>query len=393
MSNQRYDADQYGQSYNAHHQTARRPKYQSTSRSSDYISRPTPSGLEDYISKPSQSQRIANPRSRSYVASNSDYIARPVESTSDYISPRSPRSSLYASGSSSRSTHHGRSAQYSPSRCSSTHYATSRSTYSHASQDSILPHAETWNDTQLIKQGGWESRLEFMRSHGLKDYEHDAFQEASHILDKYRALDAQNYNNDGYNDRTGSASDVESYHRNGSSYASSHNNYDSDSNDSDSDSDNDNGKDAYDKGSDICSYRSTTPSDLASRASSSIARSDVSATRYAASDYDDEIGAASEDEKIPSDDSRSAGSGYASSSAGAVGQGSDYFSCDDDDDDEIGQEGGGQDDDEGAGAPSDVASDVGGPGDDGSDAGYEDDYMDNGGYDDYDAIGDEDDED
>jgi hypothetical protein len=47
------------------------------------------------------------------------------------------------------------------------------------------------SDNQLIHDANFDSKTDFMRAHGLKDYEDEGFQEAKGILDAYRESDAR----------------------------------------------------------------------------------------------------------------------------------------------------------------------------------------------------------
>jgi hypothetical protein len=62
---------------------------------------------------------------------------------------------------------------------------------------------------QILKDSNFSSKVDFMRSHGLKEWEHDDFQEANRILDGYRDIDAEGYGSDvGASERRGSYSDA-----------------------------------------------------------------------------------------------------------------------------------------------------------------------------------------
>ncbi|KAF1940185.1 hypothetical protein EJ02DRAFT_238224 [Clathrospora elynae] len=291
------------------HDLQDRLDYQDPSRSSDYISRPTHSS-SDNIAPRSQPNHYSSPSYSDYRdrSLGSDYIVEPVESRSDYIAPYSTNSNRH-SRYDDRYTASSRSR--SPDCSASSRNMGARS----VAQD------EGKSNYQILKDGNWDNKHDFMRGHGLKTWEDDDYQEANQILDKYREVDAQSAcaSNGEYHERSRDFESLSSdpgYHRSSSRYEDE------------------------EKASDIESCRSGTHSNRESCAPSS-ARSgfaSVSPVRCG-SEYEDVP--ATHDEEVASESTRSGtdcesvdghsivdGSDIESSDDNGIAEGSDYVSSD-----------------------------------------------------------------
>jgi hypothetical protein len=147
------------------------------------------------------------------VSPGSDYIDRPEESRSDYIDPDTPATYRNARDRSSYDDRYdgGFSRSRSPVCYTKPHERDSRSDIDYA------PPRPEKSNYQIVKEG-WGTKYDFMRSHSLKPGEHNAYEEANKLLDKYRESDAQSAA-DGYRKRAGSVeSDISYHHRRGSGY-------------------------------------------------------------------------------------------------------------------------------------------------------------------------------
>jgi hypothetical protein len=325
MSGRRwYDGDGYGPDHNNVREAARNDggpqyrDYQKFDRSTDYASRPKHSILDSESSSPPH--RRPSPEHCTYrsYSPGSDYIDRPEESRSDYICPDTPASVRHASNRQAYDDKYdgGFSRIRSP-----VHYTRSREVDNRSDIDcSSFPSQKS--GYQLGKEGGWDNKHDFMRSHGLKIWEDENPQVVSRIIHKYRDIDTQNEyaSADGYRKRSGSMESDLAYRCDGSGY---------------------HGEDLDERASDIASYHSDAGSDRLSRASTA-AESGVASqqTGWRSSDYAS-VPASGHGYTLPRQSSDSSDyapirerssqphSYTASSDDNGVAEGSDYMSSDD----------------------------------------------------------------
>jgi hypothetical protein len=223
MSGRYYNDDGYSPSHHNVHNVreAARSKahpqhrvYEKVTRqacSTDNVSRPRISS-SDYI-PPLAHDRYSPPEHSTFgYASGSDYIDQPEESKSDYIDPDTPASYRRTRDRSSYDDRYD--GGFSRSR-SPVYYTRPPERDSRSDIDYAPPRTE--NSNYQIVKAGWGIGHDFMRSLGLKPGEHNAYEKASELLDKYRELDARSAA-DEYRARAGSVESDIAYRRRGSGY-------------------------------------------------------------------------------------------------------------------------------------------------------------------------------
>jgi hypothetical protein len=222
MSGRYYDGDGHSPSHHIVREAARNKghpqhrDYERVSRSTDHVPRPRISST-DYM--PPSRQDHSPPPERStfrYSSPGSDYIDRPEDSRSDYIDAGTPASCRYGT---SRAVYDDRydggfSRSRSPATSDMSRHRDNRSDIDYS------PPREEKSNYQLLKEGGWGTKRDFMRSHGLKTWKPDDYQKANEMLDKYREVDAQREyaSANEYRKRAGSVEGDRSYRRRGSDY-------------------------------------------------------------------------------------------------------------------------------------------------------------------------------
>lgn len=249
---------QYEEDYNSYrpgrYRTSPR-SYESSSHFSDYISRPTYADA-DYISKPPQPRDITDHPRREHSNASLDYRRSFVEQEHGQASPYGRGREFVPSDRSSYEgwevPHYSRSLQgcQAPTRESAHDEYLARRTSFYDSRPSnetlkagYLPRASQQgqyippitrddhydkplcrdrSDRDIYKS--WGTKHDFMRSHGLKPGDLDAYEEASKLLDQYRELDTR----ETFNDREYSNRQSNSSSRSQNMYGrSSHNDNDS----------------------------------------------------------------------------------------------------------------------------------------------------------------------
>jgi hypothetical protein len=219
MSGRRwYDGDGYGLNHNNDREAARNnhgPQYRDygkLDRSTDYVPRPKYSNSGHTSPSPADHYRPSERDTHRNRSPGSDYIVQSDGDQDDYICSDTPASFRHASGNDDR--YDGGFSRRSPIYYPSTKEVDSRSDVDYS------PDPAAKSNYQYLKEGGWEHKHEFMRSHGLKTWEHDDYQEANEILDKYRELDAESdyASADEYRKRAGSAECDMAHGRRGSDY-------------------------------------------------------------------------------------------------------------------------------------------------------------------------------
>jgi hypothetical protein len=325
MSGRRwYDGDGYGQKHNVR-EDARNDDgpqyrdYRKFDRPANNVSRSKCSNLN--YTFPSPPRRRPSPEHYTYrsCSPSSDYIDRPEESRSDYICPDTPASVRHASNRQGYDDKYdgGFSRARSP-----VPYTRPRKVDNRSDIDYSSAPAEK-SDYQLMKEGGWDNKHDFMRSHGSKTWEDEDHQVASRIFDKYRDIHAQNEyaSADEYRKRAGSMESDIAYRRDGSGYHD---------------------EELDDRASGVAAYHSDAGSDRLSRASTS-AESGVASqqTGWRGSDYAS-VPASGYRDTLPRRSSNSSDyapirerspqphSHIASSDDNGIAEGSDYMSSDDD---------------------------------------------------------------
>ena len=260
---------------------------QSSSSLSDYISQPVFSS-SDYISKPSRAHQKSYSSHDGYQSrrSQSDYISRPQESRHDCISNEVDPSVSPDAGSIS-------SPQDPPPSLSATSFSSpvchamppTRSSFSHAPKSCYTQskRPKEKSNYQMIKEGGWGNRHDFIRSHGLKTQDLNADDDANNILDGYRKIDSQSSRSVkiAYHGQIGSAANGKNGANGMGSLRDSVNNHD---------------EEMYGNDSDVSSYRSGPDS---GRVSPSLSAAPSNNSTGQDSDHDNVY--ASDDESSASD--------------------------------------------------------------------------------------------